>query len=42
MKKEPSGLDELLKDSIILANNLYDEKDSEILPLNKRKILERK
>ena len=37
-----NDLDELLKESIILANNLYDEKDSEILPLNKRKILERK
>ena len=37
-----NDLDELLKESIILANNLYDEKSSEILPLNKRKILERK
>lgn len=37
-----NDLDELLKESIVLANNLYDEKNSKILPLNKRKILERK
>lgn len=42
-KKNPiNDLDELLNESIILANNLYDEKNSEILPLNKRKIFERK
>ena len=36
-----NDLDELLKESIILAKNLYDEKNSKILPLSKRKILER-
>jgi hypothetical protein len=41
--KEPIvELDVLLSESIKLANQLYDEKTSEILPLNKRKILERK
>lgn len=40
--KEPiKELDELLKKSIILANQLYDNKKNEILPLNKRKILEK-
>lgn len=42
-KKEPiNNLEELLKETILLANNLYEEKNSKILPLNKRKILERK
>lgn len=37
-----NNLEELLKESIILADKLYDEKNTEILPLSKRKILERK
>lgn len=42
-KKEPiNNLDELLKESVELANKLYDEKTSIILPLNERKILKRK
>lgn len=41
--KEPfSNIDELLKESINLANELYNEESYEILPLEKRKILERK
>jgi len=41
--KEPlNDLEQLLKDSVILANNLYDRKNSEMLSLNKRKILEKK
>ena len=37
-----NNLEELLKESMILADKLYDEKNTEILPLSKRKILERK
>lgn len=37
-----NNLEELLKVSMILADKLYDEKNTEILPLSKRKILERK
>lgn len=37
-----NNLEELLKESIILTDKLYDEKSTEILPLSKRKILERK
>ena len=37
-----NNLEELLKKSMILADKLYDEKNTEILPLSKRKILERK
>ena len=37
-----NNLDELLKETIKLADNLYDEKNAKILPLNKRKILKRK
>ena len=37
-----NNLDELLKETIKLADNLYDEKNAEILPLNKGKILKRK
>lgn len=40
-KSPINDLDELLKEAIMLADNLYDEKNSEILPLNK-KIFERK
>lgn len=41
--KEPySTLEELLKESINLANELYSGDSYEILPLEKRKILERK
>lgn len=36
------NLDNLLKESIDLANNLYNEESYEILPLEKRRILERK
>ena len=36
------NLDNLLKESIDLANNLYIEESYEILPLEKRRILERK
>ncbi len=41
-KNPINNLEKLLEESIILANHLYDEKNSEILPLGKRKILERK
>ena len=41
-KKPFSNIDELLKESINLANKLYNEESYEILPLEKRKILERK
>ena len=41
-KSPINDLDELLKEAIKFADNLYDEKNSEILPINKRKILERK
>lgn len=37
-----NNLEELLKGSIILAGKLYDGKSTEILPLSKRKILEKK
>lgn len=37
-----NNLEELLKESIILTDKLYDGKSTEILPLSKRKILERK
>ena len=38
--KEPiNDLDELLKESMILANSLYDKKSFEILPLDQRIIL---
>lgn len=37
-----NNLEELLKESMILADKLYDEKNTEILPLSKRKNLERK
>jgi len=41
--KEPiNNLEELLKETLLLVNNLYDEKNTEILPLNKRKILEKR
>ena len=41
--KEPFlNLDELLKKSINLADELFNEESYEILPLKKRKILERK
>lgn len=41
--KEPIlSFDDLLKESIDLANKLYDENSFEILPLEKRKILKRK
>ena len=44
MNENPEGLpqwfvDELLKETIILANELYDNESYKILPLNKRKIL---
>ena len=39
--KDPiRDLDELLKESIVLVNELYNEKSSEMLPLNKRKIID--
>lgn len=41
-KNPINSLEELLKESIVLANELYNEKSFEILSLNKRKILERK
>ena len=41
-KNPIDNLEELLNESIILANNLYDERSSRVLPLNDRKILERK
>lgn len=42
-KKVPiNNLEELLKESIILADKLYNKKSAEILPLDKRKILKRK
>ncbi len=39
-KNPINSLEELLKESIELANELYNEKSFEILSLNKRKILE--
>ena len=41
-KKPINDLNKLLKESILLANHLYDEKNYEILPLDKRKILGKK
>ncbi|MGM9835073.1 MAG: nucleoside 2-deoxyribosyltransferase domain-containing protein [Bacilli bacterium] len=41
-KNPIKNLDDLLKESIILTNQLYDEKNFEILPLDKRKILVKK
>lgn len=35
-----NNLGELLEKSVILANKIYNDKKTEILPLNKRKILE--
>ena len=41
--KEPiNTLEELLKETLLLVNNLYVEKNTKILPLNKRKILEKR
>lgn len=37
-----NNLEELLNESMILVDKLYDEKSTEILPLSERKILERK
>mgnify|MGYP003403414459 CR=1 FL=1 len=42
-KKEPiNNLDELLKESVLLSNTLYEGKTFEILPLSERKILKKK
>lgn len=41
-KEQFLNLDELLKKSINLADELFNEESYEILPLKKRKILERK
>ena len=41
-KKPINDLDNLLIESIILANSLYDDKSFEILPLNDRVILKKK
>ncbi|MDO4341199.1 MAG: nucleoside 2-deoxyribosyltransferase domain-containing protein [bacterium] len=37
-----NNLDELLKEAITLANNLYDGTNNELLPLSERKILKSK
>ena len=37
-----NNLDELLKESVLLSNTLYEGKTFEILPLSERKILKKK